>query len=328
MSKGEELTFIGDPHAQPDNHARMRKLFALVEKLGNTSVWLGDLLHTKELIRGACFNLYYEYFSASKLHHYLLVGNHDWFSDACKDHALKGLASLPNVTVVDVPTLYKGVLGLLPFYRNQEDFKEAVEATIEQKPKFLAIHQGVTGFDYGNGFIATEEVPEEYIQSLKVDLVISGHFHKYQDRGKLIYLGTPFSHSFGEANQKKFLGILNLASGAFETLDVNLPAHISLEIDVSKKSQVEELIQTLNEQAKGDDFIRVILKGSAEKILAFPQADYPTVKFIPRPTESQQTSEFKETQSSAQHFVKWAKEIKKLDEATVKRGLKFLEDAA
>ena len=51
------------------------------------------------------------------------------------------------------------------------------------------------------------------------------------------YLGSPFSHSFGESNEKKRLGILDAESKKIEFIPINkFPKHISMEINVKSSA--------------------------------------------------------------------------------------------
>ena len=64
-----KFTIVGDPHAKPGNLNKINHLFDMVETLGNTVIWLGDFLDTKEIIRGKCLNLIHRRLSESKLTH-------------------------------------------------------------------------------------------------------------------------------------------------------------------------------------------------------------------------------------------------------------------
>ena len=120
-------TIVGDPHAKPGNEAEMLQLFAMVEELGLPTIWVGDLLDTKEVIRSKCLNLYYRYFKESKLPHTILVGNHDWHNLECKEHSLETLKELPNETIVDTP-MWKDGMILIPYIHNPEMVRQVLGA--------------------------------------------------------------------------------------------------------------------------------------------------------------------------------------------------------
>lgn len=318
-----KVTLVGDPHAKPDNLDRISQLFDLIERLGNPTVLLGDLLDTKELIRSRCFNLIWERIKNSKLHFYVLVGNHDWHNLDCRDHSLQPLKELPNVTLVDQPHSEK--LGsrkalFLPYYHDLDAFRKDLRRLSKDVGLFF-LHQGVTGFDYGNGFIAENEVDPSELPSKGT--VVSGHFHKYQRSGNFMYLGTPFSHSFGESNQEKYLGILDTETGEVELIEAPFKSHVTVELDCDQDEFDYEALT----QASEDAFLRVILTGSQARINEFDKDKLRgrDIKILERPDKEDQTEiVVSEQDSNEVKFLKWGREIKKLDEDTLALGISIL----
>src|SRR5690242_16327259 len=194
-------TIVGDPHITHKSLERSKKLFEIVEELGKPVIWLGDMLDTKEVIRGKCQNFLFDYFLRSKLGHTVLVGNHDYFNLDCKEHSLQALSIFPNVVVVDKPIQFDNSL-FIPYIHDPLKLDAALKP-FENKELNLFGHLEVRDFDYGNGQICTSGTSLERLKGFK--RVISGHFHKYQEMGNLVYLGTPMSHSFGESNQIKYI---------------------------------------------------------------------------------------------------------------------------
>jgi len=311
------LTIVGDPHAKPDNLEKIRTLFTLVEHRGNTAVWMGDMLDTKEIVRSKCLNLWIELFSKSKLQHYILVGNHDLHSVESKEHSLYPLGLLKNVHVIDRPQTIHGTnVYAVPYIHDPKEFIKALK--LQEGHQVLLMHQGITGFDYGNGYIAENEVPLEALSAF--ELVVSGHFHKFQKEGNLVYIGTPFSHSFGESDQEKFLGVLDLKTLKLKTIPMKFPQHKTfyLNCDSEKLSSGQHL---------EPGYSRVILTGSAEAVAAFDRTKYPHVKFIEQPdSEVLAKANVSETWSNEKKFTKWATEIKGLPEDTIKLGLEILKN--
>lgn len=334
----ENLTVVGDLHAKPDNLDKVAAVFKTVESLGRTTIWLGDMLHTKELVRGRCLNFLIEQFSKSKLKHFVIVGNHDWFNHECKEHSLEPLKLIPNVVVVDVPYQYqltKGTtskrndpsekwIGLLPYYHDKILFREAFDDLKKQKNKIVFIHQGVTGFDYGNGFIAENEIPPAWLKD--VPLVVSGHFHKYQVKDNLCFLGTPFSQDFGESNQTKYIAEMNFElknnelGWASQLIESELPRHITLTLDCDDNEIQNE------QQYRSDDYVRVILTGSEEAVKQFDRSQFPNFKYLERPTLIDQSgkSVVSETDSNDVKFEKWGSQVKGLRSDVLQLGLEFL----
>lgn len=313
-----DLTFIGDPHAKNDNLDNVSKVYDLAESLGNTVITLGDLLDTKSIVQSKCLNFYIKKLSESKLQHYILVGNHDYHNNECLEHSLEPLKRLSNVVVVDKPTVIGNML-LAPYYNDLEKFRKEILNHPNKESTIVIIHQGVTGFDYGNGFMAENEINLEELQGFK--RVISGHFHKCQLKGNLVYPGTPFSHSFGESNQSKCIAQLDSDTGHLNLINTNLPQHKTLILNCDNVDELST-IYTFTP----NDFHRVILTGKEQNIHKFQKKLYPTVKFIEQPTVEESGNAIKESDSPEEIFLKWARDIKKLDDKTISIGLGIIKE--
>lgn len=302
---------VGDPHCQPDNLDKIKKLFSLVESYGLPTIWLGDLLHTKDIVRAQCLNAYMTYFTNTQLKHIILIGNHDWTSKDCKEHALEPLKALYDITIVDRP-FQEGKTLFLPYSSSIEAFRASLSDA-----KYLFMHQGVTGCDYGNGFIAENELPIEDLAAY--EKVISGHFHRYQVKDNLTYLGTPFSHTFGESNQIKYLGIFDDSDGSLELIETDFPKHITEEYHIGLENHLN-----LDEE----NYNRVLLIGNREEVEEFDKAKYPGVKFIDCPRGIYSKSILQETQTPMDLYTKWFKEVKKeSNQELFLLGARILQDA-
>jgi DNA repair exonuclease SbcCD nuclease subunit len=314
---------IGDPHVTHKSMDRIAVLFDMIEDFGMPVIILGDLFDTKEIIRGKCFNYVYKRLKASRQQFTILVGNHDWFNLDCQEHSLEALKELDNVTIVDEPKMSMGML-FVPYYDDLNKFYEAVNNPIFDSAKTLFMHQGVIGFDYGNGFIADGnghgEITSDKIRPFKK--IISGHFHKFAESDNLMFLGTPFSHTFGETDQVKYIGVFDPDYQTIELMETPFPRHRTLEIDLSEENPKKLLKSLLNEK----DIFRCKLIGTEMQIKAFDQSGFQGVRFNEESTDSEQAEDvaLKETDSNEQKFMTWAKDIKDLDEDTIKLGLDIL----
>lgn len=309
----KEYTLIGDLHATKGNKDKVQKLLNLVESIGKKTVFLGDQLDKRGYVEIECLNLLFNYFKNSKLEHIVLVGNHCLASLNGSDHSMETLKQLKNVTVVDKP-YFEGKSLFIPYYHNTEDFKKAIEPY--NLAHYLFMHQGVSGCDYGNGFIAENELDIKELK--KFHRVISGHFHKFQQVDNLTYLGTPFSHNFGESNQDKYIGIFNYSNGELELIKTDFPRHITFELDLN----IDNILNL-----DYYDHNRVILKGTREQIQAFDKSKYPEFKFIDEYTMDSTNLKLKETQTPEEIFVKWFKDIKKeTNDEILKLGLDLIKE--
>lgn len=303
----------GDPHAQPENLYKLQKLFTLIESIGLPTIFLGDLLHNKDIVRAQCLNAYYNYFSTSKLEFTIITGNHDQLTANCTEHSLQTLKALKSVTIIDKP-LRRGQLLFVPFQANLEDFRAIISDPGEAE--YVFFHQGVNGFEYTNNIIADKEASLEWFKPYK--LAIGGHFHKFSTKDNLVYLGSPFSHNFGESNQDKYLGIFDDETGKLELIKTDFPRHITTTLDLG-----------INDNLQVDyyDYNRVILKGTREQIAAFNKSKYPGLKFIEDRQYKVVKLALKETQTPETLFSTWFKDVKKeTNNEIFELGLQILKD--
>lgn len=308
-----KFTIVGDPHAKPDNLDKINSLFDQIEDLGNPCIILGDLLDTKEVVRGKCLNTYLKRIKNSKIERfYILVGNHDWFNLNCEEHALEALESLSNVVLVDEPMLITTNLAALPYIHDVNQLRSQLK---ELKGKNIVCHADIKGFDYGTGIVSKEGLDADEL-FFDFKQIISGHYHNYQSIRNITYLGTPFSHSFGESNQIKYLGIFDDSTGKLELLTMGFPRHITLHVNCD-----------LGESSPGtplNDYVRVILHGRKDSIKAHLRV--PGIKYIEVEESSGKVGLINESQSPQLQFEKWAKEIKKYDDKLISLGLGILND--
>lgn len=313
------FTIIGDPHITHKSLDRAAALFELVEAVGLPTIWMGDFLDTKEVIRGKCLNALIDYLAASKLQHIVLIGNHDWFNLECQAHSLEALKLLPNVKIVDSPEVIHDML-FLPYIHERTKLEETLTRFRGLTPVLFA-HLEVTHFDFGNGHICTTGLPVEALKGFK--RVISGHFHKYQEAGNLTYIGTPFSHSFGETNQTKYLGMYDTETNELKLAETPFPKHLTLEVDCDRDSTLAPGLSF-----SAEDFHRIILTGTQANIDKFQRECYSELnaKWISRPSDDVVNNvTIDETVSNESQFSKWATEIRHMDEETLQLGLQILE---
>lgn len=321
-----DWTICGDIHAENGNLDKVETLFDIFEELGNPTILLGDLQDTREIIRGKTLNLLRKRIKESKLTFVILVGNHDWFSEIdCNEHSLESLKDLPNVHVIDRPTILQG-MAFMPYYNDLKAFNKALGEFPGCDQIF--IHQGVVGFDYGNGRIADGKGRGEItLQNLKkFKRVISGHFHKFAQDKNLTFLGTPFSHDFGETDQTKYIAIYNQDTDELELLKTPFPRHRTVELELGHNPQ-EDVARAFQENKA--DILRIRLVGTEMQINSVDKSQFPDVKLLDEPTDADQieTSQVDDNDSNERKFLQWGQEIKKLDDETIKLGLDILGEA-
>lgn len=184
----------------------------------------GDLHDTKANMRAEVVNRLLDLMPhGDTAEIFILCGNHDLVNEKSKDSGLNYLDSL-NTTIVDSPTVLNDNITMLPYYSDQEELKSVLSKIA--KGSILIMHQGFLGAHMGDYIRDTSSISTKYIKDF---IVISGHYHKHQKIGKLTYIGSPYTITFGEANDgdKGFL-ILN-GDGTYTREVLNLRKHIIIE---------------------------------------------------------------------------------------------------
>jgi DNA repair exonuclease SbcCD nuclease subunit len=300
------FTVVGDPHAKPDNLDKINKLFDQIEDLANPCIILGDLLDTKEMVRGKCLNTYLRRLRSSKLEFIILVGNHDYFNLDCKEHSLEALKTLPNVQIIDRPQKIHE-MWFLPYMHKIEDVSS-------YDPLPLFCHMDMPGFDFGNGRLSEQGIDYKHFKNFPI--VISGHYHAYQQKDNIVYIGSPFSHSFGESNQTKYLGLFDTETNTIELLATDFPKHMTYKIDAN--SGILPEIQESN-------YNRFIITGPQDKVDALEVPE--NIKKIVQYTQNNTVKTIvDESQSNELQFTNWAKDIAELEPDLIDLGLSILND--
>jgi DNA repair exonuclease SbcCD ATPase subunit len=167
----------------------------------------GDLNDGKAIMRSewvsALINLFDEFVDVKI---YVLTGNHDMDNKNSNTHSLEFLKPIRNVVIIDKPSVHY-VSGhpffCIPYCINTDAFKDALNQARANGITKVIAHQGVLGASIGDYLVDESSVsPEEFAD---FDIVLLGHYHKFQRNLNYIYCGSPFTTNFSEADQIKFI---------------------------------------------------------------------------------------------------------------------------
>lgn len=183
----------------------------------------GDLNDSKDIIRAKVANRLITVLEGATVPIYILEGNHDRIHEKASEHGLNYLR--PYATIIDTPEVHFGV-GFIPYQSDSEGFKDKVNSLNLKSGSLLVVHQGFLGAFMGDYVQDKTSVSPDVVKKLKV---FSGHYHKHQTLGSVTYIGSPYTITFGEANDgdKGFL-IVN-QDGSYEQEALNLRRHYVLE---------------------------------------------------------------------------------------------------
>lgn len=219
----------------------------------------GDLHNTKAIIRGEVINTLVGILKNKHCSTHILVGNHDLFNEKGKDHGLEYLR--PYAEIIDIPSYLAGTnLFLIPYQTDSDEFSKHVKTA--NKGSIIVCHQGVKGAFMGDYVQDKTSIDVKELDGFKV---ISGHYHRHQTVGPLTYIGSPFTHSFGEANDgpKGFL-ILN-DDGSYSREILNLRKHMIITGELTESGLILEQHQKVNQ----GDTVKVKVKGSRSLLATF-----------------------------------------------------------
>lgn len=289
MAKGKETThaiLIGDIHLKKEN-LEVASLFfeelkkVLSQKSSRDVIFMGDVFDAKGIIRVEVQNFFFEKITEiSKLAKSVkvLVGNHDMVGVNHQEHALKFLAKsyavCKNVEVIESPKFLDigedGAKFLaMPYFHSEQEFLQAIEEKAKElgsEENFTVFcHQEFSGFCYNGSKTPTKGPNDAKIHS-QVKAVFSGHIHERASNGRIHYVGTPFSHNFGEANS--WNGLIDLHFKTLTAVPIELPQlpkHYVVRLGVV--DELESVFEDKRKSFKKSDFLRLVISGNKEECL-------------------------------------------------------------
>lgn len=205
---------MGDPHVKISNLDEMENLMYFINDLilkesPDRFVILGDLFHTHAILRMEILDFWDNWLDtlSEAIEVFVLIGNHDLPGSENSDlSSLKIFNRIKkrNLKIIDTPRV-EGIYGYCPYIHDNDKFIAAANHLVSYGAKVLICHQTFNGSTYENGFFAPDGIDQN---ALDYKLVISGHIHKRQRFGKIIYPGTSSWQSNSDANEEKGLWLV------------------------------------------------------------------------------------------------------------------------
>lgn len=163
-----------------------------------TFFFLGDFHHARHTVNVDTLN--YSTRILRKINNYydnsiFLLGNHDlYYRDNLKLHSLPYIEEFPNIHLID-SIVETDLVAFVPWLVGDQ-WKEIPKV----KSQYMFCHAEIAKFRMN----ASVEMPDhggltqEHFANQK--LVMSGHFHKRQRKGKILYMGNAFPHNFADVH--------------------------------------------------------------------------------------------------------------------------------
>lgn len=184
--------------ANQDNSDFLDWFIAEAEKFGaDIVVCLGDWHDNRNSLNVSTMNYSLSDMEklAGKFKQFILInGNHDlMYRDKRDLNSVEFGRNIKNLTIVKTPMTLGGV-SFLPWLVGDE-----WKAVRENKSKYIFGHFELPFF-LMNGKIEMQDhgglSEKEFVNQ---DYVFSGHFHKRQARGKVVYIGNPYPFDYSDA---------------------------------------------------------------------------------------------------------------------------------
>jgi DNA repair exonuclease SbcCD nuclease subunit len=229
------------------------KNFALKNNI-NTIISLGDFFHTKSRayaphVVQALLKIKDMY--KENIMNYMLIGNHDMSNPSNTMNSILFTFSDYAKIIPDYIFVDEGDTRLHFLSYSNSRFDEYILS--EDKKNVLFGHLDILGFTMSNGIECKSGYDPETLKE-KFDLVISGHYHQFQVKNNIVYVGSSFQTNFGERNQ----------SHGFIVLDTDTLIYEFVEYDKSPKYIVEEIkeINDIDKMNVNNSFLRLKLKNN------------------------------------------------------------------
>lgn len=260
------ILFIGDPHLKITKFDVARQFLSwldttIYELQPDLVVCLGDTFDTHAVVRSEIMNEYMDHvkFITKSFDYVYLLGNHDMFkpSDA-KYHALKHIkGTIDKFHVIDTVTeLYD--ITWVPYQVSPDTFPT--------KTKDICVaHQTFKGADYGD--ITVQEGVD--FDNISADVIISGHIHKKQILGKVIYPGSPFPQSVNDINQVKGVMMFNTETYRHELIPSPLPMWKGLRFEITPAFTCDQMFEEIQTDLNDKDHWIIEITGPKAEIIGF-----------------------------------------------------------
>lgn len=254
---------IGDIHCKKSSIDTVEEVLEKCKLLAtkcDLTIFTGDVNDTKANIRSETIELLLRMFSNWPTPIIIYLGNHDYNNSIeCQGHSLEFLKGLTGVTLIEKPTEIDGDF-FVP-YMPEDKFVEFMESN-QIPAKHLYLHQDMDWAKYSSGQPTNSLI--KYSLFADFHRVFVGHIHKAQEFKNIIYVGTPYTESFKESDEKKSVIVYDQSNDKVLRIPLGVRQHVTFEFTINEINQVKEIKKKLKKDMTDGQLVRVIINAPEE----------------------------------------------------------------
>ena len=211
---------------------------------------LGDVLDNRNEVSVTTLHILYKFFKTLEdFNITIITGNHDcYYSKRSDVHSIGVLNDWNNIEIVDKPltvNMFNKTLTLCPWNTQPQDIP---------KSDIIFGHFEINTFKMNGSYICDHGIDSQSLLE-KAPLIISGHFHCTDDRnyknGRILYAGSPYEQSWGEAGDPKGIYLLDLHDNDLKFIaNTKSPKHIKIRL--SELLAVGKITDNIKQEFNGN----------------------------------------------------------------------------
>lgn len=245
----------GDWHfgvKQDDPWVQQLQMHAIDEAIAysvkhSIKVWLqaGDIFDVRKAITHKTMEFTREVMNKLKeagIHLYAIVGNHDahYKNTLTPNACTELLSSYDHITIFDKPgsiTLDGIEIDMIPWLCDDNSlsiFEHVKKSTAE----FCLGHWELNGFYFYKG-MKSHGMEPDFLKNYKQ--VWSGHFHTISQSSNVVYIGTPYTLTAGDANDVRGFWIFDTDDKSITLIENSVMWHKKISYPIDKNIDMDSL---------------------------------------------------------------------------------------
>jgi DNA repair exonuclease SbcCD nuclease subunit len=201
---------------------------------------------------------------------FVILGNHDvYYKDRTDTHSLEGFNKIYNNFHVfeqpEVLTVNSHRFMMMPWIENLDELKKRVN---QLSADFVFCHADIKGFSLNKVQKLEHGLEGEDLKKFK--RIYSGHIHIRQEKGNVLYVGTPYEMDRGDRGNAKGFYVLDVSEKEVKEKFIEntvSPKHIKLDISELLDLNLEEISKIFK-----NNFVDLMIESSFSQ--RFPMSQF------------------------------------------------------